>query len=227
MAKLSRVIGTTSQIALIFVQNNSLTTGLGLTGLTYASSGLVCYYKRNAASADASVALVTATLGTFASGGFKEVDSTNMPGVYEIGIPNAALASGADSVVLCLQGATNMAPVLLEIELTQVNNQNGNNFGLAYLPQGPTQVKKNQAIAAFPFPMFNSATGTPQTGLTVSASRSIDGGAFAACTNAPTEIANGFYSIALSAADTNGNCIAFRFYSSGAQDTPYTLVTQP
>jgi len=155
------------------------------------------------------------------------VDATKHPGLYQIGIPNAALASGADSVVLQLFGVTNMAPVLLEIELTAVNNQNGNNFGLAYLPQGPTQVKKNQAIAAFPFPMFNSATGTPQTGLTVSASRSIDGGAFAACANAPVEIANGFYSIALAAADTNGQCIAFRFYASGAQDTPYTLVTQP
>lgn len=227
MAKLSRVTGTTSQIVNIFVQDNSVATGAGLTGLTNSSSGLTCYYKRNTGSASVSVTLASATLGTFTSGGFKEVDSTNMPGVYELGIPNAALTSGADSVVVMLQGATHMAPVTLEIELTAVNNQNGNNFGLAYLPQAPMQLKKNQSLSAFPFPMFDS-NGNPKTGLTVTCQRSLDGGSFASINGgtAAVEIGNGWYYTPLLAGDTNGNAIAFRFSATGAQDTDWTFITQ-
>jgi hypothetical protein len=225
MPKISRVIGTTSQMVDVFVQNNSVTTGAGLTGLVFNTSGLTAYYHRNTASSSVAITLATATLGTFTSSGFIVVDGTNMPGTYQIGIPNAALASGADSVVIYLTGAANMAPCVLEIELTATNNQNGNNFGLAYLPQAPMMVKKNQALAAFAFPMFN-ASGSPTTGLTVTAQRTIDGGAFGSCTNAVTETANGWYQINLSAADLNGTVIGLRFSASGAQDNDVTIITQ-
>jgi len=43
-----------------------------------------------------------------------------MPGMFQIGIPNAAL-TGANSVVVYLKGAANMAPVVLEIQLTAYN----------------------------------------------------------------------------------------------------------
>ena len=46
-----------------------------------------------------------------------EKDATNLPGFYEIGIPNAALAAGASWVVMVLRGAANMVPVTLEIQL--------------------------------------------------------------------------------------------------------------
>lgn len=96
----------------------------------------------------------------------------------------------------------------------------------ASLPAGPPMIKKNQALAAFSFPMFDT-TGAPRTGLTVTSQRSIDGGSFASCTNSAAEIGNGWYKIALSAADLNGDCIAFRFSSLGVQDTDVTIVTQP
>jgi hypothetical protein len=73
--KLMKVKGSTSQILEIFIQDSSSTTGAGLTGLTNASSGLVCYYHRNTAAAAVAVSLVTMTVGTFTSSGFKEVDS--------------------------------------------------------------------------------------------------------------------------------------------------------
>jgi hypothetical protein len=226
MAKLSRQIGTTSCVVEVFVQDSSVSTGAGLTGLAYNTSSLTAYYKRNLASSSTAITLATATLGTFASGGFKEVDATNMPGVYEFGIPNAALVTGADSVVVLLKGATNMAPCALEIELTATNNQDGTRGGMTALPNGTMAVKKNTAISAFPFPMFDS-TGAPRTGLTVTAQRSLDGAAFASCTNAPTEIANGWYTISLAAGDVNGTCIAYRFSALGVQDTDFTIVTQP
>lgn len=116
--KVLKVKGATSQILEIFILDSSSTTGAGLTGLTQASAGLTCYYHRNTAVAAVVVTLVTMTVGTFTSSGFKEIDATNMPGWYQLCLPNAAYATGADSVSAHLKGATNMAPLPLEIQLT-------------------------------------------------------------------------------------------------------------
>ncbi len=123
MAKRQIVQGATSEILEVFIQDSTSTTGAGLTGLLHNSAGLTCYYHINTAASAVAVSLVTMTVGTFTSSGFKEVDSANMPGVYQICLPNAAYASGK-SVSCLLKGATNMAPLPLEIEITQINVQN-------------------------------------------------------------------------------------------------------
>lgn len=115
--KLLRKVGSTSQIFQIFVQDSSSSTGAGLTGLTNASSSLTAYYHRDTDTTATAISLVTMTVGTFTSSGFKEIDSTNMPGWYQFCPPNAALASGAASVGLHLKGATNMAPLPIEVDL--------------------------------------------------------------------------------------------------------------
>jgi hypothetical protein len=125
--------GTTSHIERVFIQDTSQTDGRGLTGLVYNSASLSFWWIRQGDAAPTSGALVTATVGTWASCGFKEVDATKMPGVYELHVPNAAIASGAKSVLLMLKGATNMAVTLLEIELDAVNYQDAVNFGLSGL----------------------------------------------------------------------------------------------
>lgn len=109
--------GTTSKIIRTFVQDTSKSDGSGLTGLVYNTASLTAYYIREGAASATAITLVTATVGTFASSGFKEVDATNMPGIYELHPPNAVLASGADSVLIFLKGATNMAPLPIEIQL--------------------------------------------------------------------------------------------------------------
>ena len=120
-----------------------------------------------------------------------------------------------------------MAPVLIEIELTAVDNQNANNFGLAYLPQAPMQIKANQALANFSFLLVSSVDHvSPVAGLTVTATRSINGGAFGACTNAPSSLASGIYTINLSASDMNGAVITFLFTAAGADARYVTIVTQ-
>ena len=95
----------------------------------------------------------------------------------------------------------------------------------ADLPSRPT---KNTALSAFAFFMVDATDGyTPETGLSVTATRSIDGAAFASCANAVSEVANGVYKIDLAAADLNGNVIVLRFTASGARDRVITIVTQP
>jgi hypothetical protein len=93
----------------------------------------------------------------------------------------------------------------------------------ANLPEG---VKKNTALAGFEFFMADAADHvTAKTGLTVAAERSIDGGAFAACANAPTEVSDGIYTIDLAASDLNGTVITLKFSATGADGTLITLKT--
>ncbi len=115
--KLSRRAGATSQIWQIFIQDSSSTTGAGLTGLTSASGSLTAYYHRDTDTTATAISLVTMTAGTFTSSGFIEIDATHMPGVYAFCPPNTALASGAASCVFMLKGATNMAPLPIEVDL--------------------------------------------------------------------------------------------------------------
>ena len=131
MAKISRLAGSTSHVLTVFIQDSSSTTGAGLTGLVFNTASLTCYYKRNRGTASVAVSLVTiTTLGTYVSGGFKEIDATNLPGFYEFHPPDAAVAASAGSVAFLLKGAANMVPLPLEIELTVVDNQSAG-FALA------------------------------------------------------------------------------------------------
>lgn len=86
-------------------------------------------------------------------------------------------------------------------------------------------IKKNVALANFPFLMTDSTNHNPATGLTVTGTRSIDGAAFGAGTIANmTEVASGVYQCDLGAGDLNGDTIILRFTASGADDLLITVV---
>jgi hypothetical protein len=90
-------------------------------------------------------------------------------------------------------------------------------------------IKKNTARVAFEFVMYDATTGAPATGLTVSATRSIDGASPASCTNAVSEVTSGGgrYKIDLSASDLNGNVVLLKFTATGARDMLITLMPLP
>ena len=118
MAKLAIKKASTDVTVYLFIQASNVTTGAGLTGLTFETASLVASYVRPLA-ARAALSLATQTVdGAHSDGGFVEVDATNMPGVYRLDLPDAVCATGVPSVVVMLKGAANMAPVLLEIQLT-------------------------------------------------------------------------------------------------------------
>lgn len=133
--------GQTSQRLALFIQDSSSTVGAGLTGLVFNTGSLVGYYWREDAGNTGGVALTlaTATLGTWATGGFKEKDATNLPGWYEFSIPDAALATGAKWVIVELKGASNMAPVVLEIELIDADLFDAVRLGLTALPNAAAE----------------------------------------------------------------------------------------
>jgi hypothetical protein len=131
--KLQVTKGATSVSLLLWIQDSASLVGAGKTGLAYNTASLVAYYARPR-SAATSITLATQTVtGSYSSGGFVEIDATNMPGWYRLDIPNAALASGVDSVGVHLKGASGMAPLPLEIQLIACDLQSATDLGLSNL----------------------------------------------------------------------------------------------
>jgi hypothetical protein len=163
--KLSIAKGSTSVLVRIFLSDSSSTTGAGLTGLTSGSSGLVCYRARDddGNAGGTAISLSGGTRGTWSSGGFVEKDSTNMPGIYEFGIPDAALATGSRSVDIMFKGATNLAPLPMEIELTGWNNQDAVHGGLSAIPNATAGAAGGIFIAGTNAPVTITGSGAALT----------------------------------------------------------------
>jgi len=151
MAKLTVKAGSTSRIEHIFILDSASTTGSGKTLLT--NSSVTAYYFRPGNTTATSISLTgTGSLGTFTSGLFKEVDATNMPGLYELDIPDAVFAAGANHAVVMVKG-TGIAPVVLEYDLVAYDPQDTVRLGLTAMPN----VASGSAGA-----IITSGTGTAQ-----------------------------------------------------------------
>ena len=158
--------GTTSRRRSIFIADSSSTTGAGLANLVFNSAGLVAYYYASDLANEVQITLVTATLGTYTSGGLVAVDNTNMPGWYEFGIPDAALDGGTEAVIQ-LSGATNMVPVNIYIELDSVDYQSATNFGLSKFAdiETDTQDIQSRLPSALISGRMNATVGEFQAGI--------------------------------------------------------------
>jgi hypothetical protein len=89
-----------------------------------------------------------------------------------------------------------------------------------------SNVKTNQALSNFEFPMTDVTNDNPMTGLTVGVTRSIDGAAFAAGTlSSVTEVGNGMYKVNFGSGDMNGKVITMRATATGANDLLVTIIT--
>lgn len=175
--KIAIPAGTTSKRIKILIYDSSSTTGAGLTGLVYNSSGLTWYYTKDGDPSATQVTLGTATLGTWASGGFVAVDGTNMPGVYELGIPNAAIAAGDCHMIL--KGATNMVPVAIEIQTTNLpantqqisgTNQTARDLGASVLVSSGTGTGQLDITSGVVKANTTQVAGTAQTARDLGAS---------------------------------------------------------
>lgn len=167
--------GATSVILDIFILDSTKTgtTLAGLAGLVFNTGSLTCYYHRNADATAVQVNLVTMTIGTFTSSGFVEIDAANMPGMYQLCLPNAAFITGATQVSVTLKGAANMAQVNFTIRLTSIDLDDSVRAGLTALP--------NAAAGA--------NTGLPVVGTQVpNATAGAANGLFIAGSNAATSV---------------------------------------
>ena len=98
--------------------SQSIELYLGATGLTASTSGLSARYNRTR-TASVSIPLVARTIAqAWTSGGFAEVDATNMPGIYRLDLPDAALAAGADDVTIVVRGASGTNGAVMTVKLS-------------------------------------------------------------------------------------------------------------
>lgn len=215
------VVGITGVIVQIKIYNSTVTTGAGLTGLTYSTCGTL-YYKRSNGTASVSVSIndIT-TFGTFAgsatAAAFKQVDSSNMPGVYELHLPNNAFAAGASEVMFLLKGGTNAAPVELKIQLEP------SSYSITDLPVTRNTIYRDTAGQRLMIFAYNYVTGQPLTGdaANISSYISIDGGSFTNRAYTWTELGNGYYYMAapIAQADTDAEILVFKFTTSTANSS--------
>lgn len=169
MAKISVKVATTSLTVNLFIQDSSSTTGAGLTGLAFNTASLVAYYALPAAAAVSITLATQTTTGAYSSGGFVEISSANMPGWYRFDVPNAAIASGRFSSIH-FKGATNMAPLPLEIELTGWDNQDATAGGLSRV-----DAAISSRMATFTLPTNFAAQAISAAGIASADTKKING----------------------------------------------------
>lgn len=147
------------------------------------------------------------------------VDADGVTGFHRVTMAtsDAFYATGLDYTVMISTGTIAGVSAVGRVVAT---------FSIENRTPQPEGVKKNTAYAAFPFKMVSSTDHrTGKTGVTVTATRSIDGAAFAACANSPAEVASGWYKLDLAAADLNGTTIVLRFTATGADTTEVVIKT--
>lgn len=114
--------GTTDKS--IFVMLRSTSDGDGVSGI--AHSGITARYLRQGGTVQTISGVNLAAIDSAHSdGGWEEADATNMTGAYRFDLPDAALASGADSVLVTIE-ATGAATFAREFSL--VDNVQGDVF---------------------------------------------------------------------------------------------------
>lgn len=166
--------GATSQSVYVCILDSASTTGGRKTGIVYNSAGLTAYYTLNGGSATAiTLATLAAANSAYSSGGFKEVDATNQPGIYRLDLPNAAIASGP-SVVVSIKGASGMVQVDVDIQLVAVDLQDATSFGLSRLDAAVTSRMATYTqptgflTATFPGTVASTTNITSAAGIAVS-----------------------------------------------------------
>lgn len=103
--------------------------GSPLVGLVHDAVGLACYYVRPRRLPTIMYLNWTASDEDHNDGGLGEIDPVNLPGLYRLDLPDDVVATpppialpnptSADTVIVMLHGATDMKPVVLEIQLTE------------------------------------------------------------------------------------------------------------
>jgi VCBS repeat-containing protein len=92
--------GSTSVSAFFTLKDT--TTGAATTGKV-AADMTGSYWRQGGVRVAITLANLAAVNSAYSSGGVKEVDATNMPGVYRLDLPDAAVGTGADWVVASIK----------------------------------------------------------------------------------------------------------------------------
>jgi hypothetical protein len=120
--------GTRSKLLLVYARDPRDGRS-GRWGLRYDSPGASAGYVREGEPHARTITLAPATPGEYRAGGFVEVDPQLMPAVYQFGVPDEALAEGADSAILMLRFAGALIDPV-KIDLVAYDPQDGDRLGM-------------------------------------------------------------------------------------------------
>lgn len=170
MAKLDIKRGSNDVSVYLFIQDATNQSGDGLRGLAFNTAGLNCFYVRPSGdSTQLSLASQTTT-GAHTDGGFAQISTGDMPGVYRLDLSDAIVAAGATNAVVMMKGAHKMAPVLMEIQLVGYDPQDATRLGLTALPNANAGAAGGLLSCAVPNTLPpNSITSTSFTGDAITA----------------------------------------------------------
>ena len=156
--------------------------------------------------------------------------------VTTAGDPTDSVRFGLTALPNAAASAVGGLPVAVDtsgrVDVLKINgtSQTARDIGASVLIDTTNRpgIRKNTALTNFEILMTDSTNHNPATGLTVSVTRSIDGGAFAAGTlGAVTAVSNGIYKFDFGAGDLNGDVITVRATATGADDLFFTIRTSP
>lgn len=240
----TQLAGTTSTTLSVYPQSSTtqitagalLTTDFdGITGLNAVSIALTAGNGFTTAN-DYGVVLATGTVGGtnvlgYVVGSFSVENRVARPTSASIlagsfganAITSTVLAAGAITSTTFTTGAivgTTFANVL-------PTNFSSLSISAAGLVAITSSIKKNATAAGFMFVMTDMTTHVPTAGLTVVGTRSLDGGAFGALANSPSNISGGAYSVDFVPADVNGNHVMLQFTNATADTLFIEVITQP
>lgn len=218
---------------------------------TYQTPKRATAYKLYVGLTDQSNTKVLKANPTIAAGDFKVskdggafANLTTLPSVNPAGgtavmIDLSATEMTADSVVIsCIDAAgaewcdllITLQPTVRQLDDLAYPATSGRSLlvNAAGAVSVDGNLKQNQALANFHFLMTDSASHNPATGKTVTVTRCIDSGAFAAGTlSAVTEVGNGLYRVDFAAADLNGKVVTLRAVATGCDDVFLSITLEP
>lgn len=253
--KLNIYKDSTSNLLEFFVQDITNSYGIGKTGLVYSDFSIYYHRNKGTASVSATPTATASTIGTWETLKTKEIDATNMKGVYQYGAPDAAFITGTDgsTSVSFLISDTNatarFAPIPLEIQLLKDTSQPFNVLNQTLIKNTGSQyvyffIWDNVTNAPATVANINANAGTNTVGAgsagacAIKCYYSLDNGTFTDVA-AITTVASGsdttsgagnpdgLFRCPLSQAQTNGDVIIFNPYvaANTAQTTPLARFT--
>jgi hypothetical protein len=152
----SHVAGATSKI--VSLRAYLASSGMPATAVVFNTSGISATYTRDG-STPTTITLATMTQGTWATSGFVHRGK----GIYEVGLPNAALVAGADGVEIAIDGVTDtvFVPTRVEIMGTDPRSSAAPDVNVTKVA-GTTQTARDLGASV----LISSGTGTGQLDVT-------------------------------------------------------------
>lgn len=138
---------TTGFSTCVFIRDVSVLTRVaGLTTSPTALAGITWTYTP-VGSGTVAVSIATTTLTTFNSGGMLLVNSLLTPGLVKLDLPNASMSVTNRRVIHTIQAGTNTDVINIDVELLELDAQNGSNAGMTAI-----DVTSSSRMATFTLP---------------------------------------------------------------------------